>query len=248
MGMPLLAKKKASTAVPGPTRFYAISYTFWDNGPAWDYHIIDVRADGADTIVRDILVISEHAPCGMTCRVRAKTKRMKNTSPASLAGDNNPCAIERRELDRENRRSKRALKHTPIFSSADFGVEATCAGNDVVLPLPLLPFPAGPQGSPQIAHAYDLLGEIEAKVFGTNKVFTSSGETKIFEDIEGEPAPAKDEIEGEALVQELRSGAFDQGLWGDCKKDDCKDAGFDHVLKIYIPPEERRRPTVSLAR
>ncbi len=245
-GFPLLAKKKAMTPAPGPGHFYAISYTFWDNGPAWDYHIIDVKSDGPDSVVRDILIISEHAPCGPTCRVRARIKRLKDTTPAKVAGDNNPCAVDQRELAREIRRSKRRRKHMGVYSFANFGIAADCGGEEVALHLGLLPFPSGPEGSPRIVRSYNLLRDVETQVFGTADVFTTSANTKIFEDIEGVPPPDSDEMVGEALVPELQSGAFDRALWDECKKQPCPDQGLNHALKDYIPPDKRPQPSVSL--
>lgn len=235
-----------NTDATDPSRFYVVTQTSWDNGPSWDYHILEAKQVGTDTLVRDIIIMSEQSPCGPSCTVRARTKQLHNTTPGQLVGDdNNPCAIHRRELRREHRRTKRALKHTLLFSFTEFGIVATCDGEETVLHLPLLPFPAEPHGSPRIQRAYTLLHDVETRAFGTSEVFKPVGETKIFEDLDAEPEARKDESEGAALVPELRAGVFDKALAEDCKKPGCEDAGLKHVLETYTPPQERVAPSVA---
>ena len=246
-GLALAARAQTArngSDISGPTKFYAVSSTFWDNGPAWDYHILEAKQDGTDTLVRDIMIKSAQLPCGPSCTVKAKIRRLQNTSPAELVGDNNPCAVDQAELRRDLRRAKRALKHTLLFSSAEFGIVATCGSKETVLHLPLLPFPLAARGSPRILRSYDLLSDLETRVFGTSPVFQSAGETKVFEDV---PAGKTDDEEtaGEELVPELRSGVFDRALWDDCQKPLCAGEGLNHVLEIYIPPEHRTEPIVS---
>ena len=234
------------TAVSGLARFYAISYTSWDVGPAWDYHVVEAKQDGADTLVRDILIISMHSLCcGPSCTVKARIKRLHNTTPAALVGDNDPCAVDRPQLRQLLRRSKKALKHTPVFSYADFGIVADCGGEETVLQLPLLPFPAAPGGPTRIERLYKLSRDVERRVFGTDQLFKASGDTKIFEDLEAEKGSEDEEKTGAALVSELRSGAFDRALWPDCNKPACAGQGLKQVLETYVPPDQRTEPTVS---
>jgi hypothetical protein len=227
------------------TAFYAVSHSFWDNGPDWDYHIIEVKADGSAAVVRDVLVISTHPPCGPSCTVKAKIKRVPNTTPAALVGDNNPCAIDVRELVKELHRTKRALKRTPLFTTADFGIVATCGGENVLLRFPMLAFPFSPHGSPRVTRAYGLISDIEQQVFDTSQVFTTAAQTKVFEGLEGSKPSADDEVLGASILPELRSGVFDQALWDDCRKPSCAGQGMKRVLETYVPPEERRQPRVS---
>jgi TonB family protein len=232
-------------AVPEVRRFYAVGHTFWDNGPMWDYHIVEAKQDGSDTLVRDVLIISVQSPCGPSCTVKARIKHLHNTTPATLVGENNPCAVDQRELLRELRRNRRALKHTQLFTFADFVIVADCGGKETVLQLPLLPFPAGPHGPPRIERSYDLLRDVEKRVFGTDQVFNTSADMKIFDDLEGEKGGEDDERTGAALVPELRSGAYDRALWGDCKKAACAGQGLKGVLETYVPPDQRTEPAVS---
>jgi hypothetical protein len=102
-GIAQLTQIAASTEL---TRFYAVSQTFWDNGPMWDYHILEAKRVGNETLVRDILIVSAQSPCGLSCTVKAKIKQLHNTTPAELVGDNNPCAIDQREIRRELRRTR----------------------------------------------------------------------------------------------------------------------------------------------
>jgi TonB family protein len=131
-----------------------------------------------------------------------------------------------------------------LFSFGNFAIVATCGGEETVLRLPLLPFPTGPHGPPQIQRAYDLLRDVETRVFGTSEVFKSAADTKVFEALDAEPGLGNDETEGAALVPELRAGVFDRGLGEECKKPVCEEGGLKQVLESYIPPEERTAPSV----
>ncbi len=225
--------------------FYAVSNTFWDNGPAWDYRILEAREEGSDTLVRDILIISTQSPCGASCTVKARIKHLHNTNPADLVGENNPCAVDLRELRHEQRRAQRVLKHTPVFSYAKFTIVADCGGVESALQLPFLSFPSGPHGPPRVAQLYDLLNNVERRVFGTEHVFATSSDVKIFSDLEGEKEFDDDERAGAALVPELKSGAFDKALREGCKGPECTSFGFKKVLETYVPPDQRTEPSVS---
>ena len=235
----------ADNAPSGPTRFCAMRHSFWDDGPMWDYHILDVKPEGNGALVRDILVVSVNTPCGATCTVRAKTRHVPNASPAELAGDNNPCAVDPGELQQVLRQSKEALKHTSLSSTERFGIVATCGAEDAVLHLPLLPFPFDRQGPLRIVRSYSLLSEVETHVFGTGRVFEPLADTRIFGDLAGEAGTEDDEIAGAALVPELRSGVFDRVLWDACKKRVCPGEGLKQVLESYVPPDQRKQFAVS---
>lgn len=218
-----------------------MTHTWWDVGPAWDYHILEAKLDGDGTLVRDILAISVTTACGATCTVKAVTKRVPGVAPADLVGDNNPCAVDSKELAREIRRSNRARKGMMLFTVAVSGVVATCGGREAELRLPLLPFPFRTQAPPRMARLYDLLDEVEKRVFGSEPVFTTAADTKIFE----EPSEVSaEELAGTEVVAELRSGAFDAAIWD--RRERSRGAGLAKALQSYVPPERRTPPLVGL--
>jgi len=73
-----------------PSEFYVVSQFDSDLEGAWNYHILDVRADGPDSLVRYVLMTPVRL-CPHSLTVRAAEARLPNTSPAQLTIDQNPC-------------------------------------------------------------------------------------------------------------------------------------------------------------
>ena len=65
--------------------FYVVSAFFSDLGPAYYYRIMEVRADGNDSLVRYIRVAPVDVNCQRTI-VQAAEARVRGKSPAELAG------------------------------------------------------------------------------------------------------------------------------------------------------------------
>ncbi len=220
---------------PPLSRFYAVIQNDQTIGDR-NYHIIEAKQDGNDTVVRDILVISVSA-CYPHSIVKAKSKRLANTPVAALVGEIDLCSVDSVELKREARRSRK--EHKPRCEYSTAGVVASCGPRDVVLrspsPLPV-PFRTIPE----------LLGEVEKRAFGAGPIFDFAGDMARFPVIEGDPV-TEDEIAGSTLLPELRSGAFDRALWEPPRKKRCPGEGMNEALSGYLTPEKRRNPSITWA-
>jgi len=91
----------------GPSEFYVVSQFFSDNGALFYYRVIDVKQDGSDSVIRYVRI----APASVHCPrliIQATEARVRDKSPAQVAGRNNPCAVKpaalRAALDRYRQR------------------------------------------------------------------------------------------------------------------------------------------------
>jgi TonB family protein len=189
-----------AATVAGPSQFYAVSVFFSDNGARFYYRIIDVRQDGADTVVRYIRV----APTGFCPRlvVEAAEARMRGTSPARMSGTNNPCAIGPEALNNSAVHYKRS---EGVLEAISFGVVSQCGQSTVGLRLPMdeeIDLKRLAKAHPEMARLWDLPGAIADRAFGKDDLFRDRREEDEF---------ALQEA-GEKLVPEILSGIYDLGL------------------------------------
>ncbi|HXE53757.1 MAG TPA: hypothetical protein VN541_12105 [Tepidisphaeraceae bacterium] len=87
----LLGVFAEGAAAEGPSEFYVVSEFFSDNGALFYYRGLDVKPDGPDTIVRYIRIAPLNVICSRRVIVQARDVRLRNTSPADLVIQSNPC-------------------------------------------------------------------------------------------------------------------------------------------------------------
>ncbi len=187
--------------MPGPSGFYIVSESFSDDGAQFYYRLLDVKQDGPDSVVRYVRI----APTGFCQRlvVQSAEARMRDTSPAQLAGKDNPCAVRPEALMTSLKRYARA---EAVFEAISFGVVAQCGPSSVVaLTLPIdqqVDLEGFAKVHPEMARLWDLTGAITDRVFGKKD---------IFHDRQDEDEAALQSA-AEKLVPELISGLYDSGL------------------------------------
>ena len=184
----------------GPSEFYAVSVSFSDYGLQYFYRVVDVKADGSDSLVRYVRVAPSNVYCPKMI-VQAVEARIRNTSPIRLVR-NNPCAVTAATLHAALRMPNRVES---VFETISYGVVAQCGASAVVLDLPIsekVDLKRMKRAHPEIAGLWDLVDEITSRAFGSKDVFRDRTEE---EDLLLQQA-------GERLVPELVSGRFDQGL------------------------------------
>jgi TonB family protein len=196
----IIAMLARGAAVPGPSRFYIVSEFFSDDGARFYYRMLDVEQDGPDSVVRYVRI----APTGFCPRlvVQSAEARMRDTSPAQLAGKNNPCAVRPEALMTSLKQYPRA---EAVLEAISFGVVAQCGPSSVALTLPIdqrVDLRGLAKVHPEMARLWDLTGAITDRVFGKKD---------IFHDRRDEDEAAL-ESAGEKLVPELISGLYDSGL------------------------------------
>jgi Gram-negative bacterial TonB protein C-terminal len=177
-----------------PSEFYIVSAFFSDYGALYYYRIVDVRADGADSVVRYVRVAPVDVFCPRTI-IQATESRLRNTQPAELG---NPCAVRSSEV-------VKALRHMkPIsgFEFVSFGIVAQCGPSVTALQLPVIGEDDLKRMRPEISALWDLQSKIAGRAFGEKDIFQERAEQ---DDLALQRS-------GEALVPELISGRYDKGL------------------------------------
>ena len=114
------------------TSFYVVSAFFSDHGAALYYRLIEVSPDGPDSLVRYSRVASVNIYCPRMV-VQSAGARLRNTSPAGLLQDNDPCAVKPATLRSRLSKYHRRLSYLEAFS---FAVVAHCGSRSVLLELP----------------------------------------------------------------------------------------------------------------
>jgi TonB family protein len=184
-----------------PSRFYIISESFSDFGPAYYYRILDVQPQGNGSLIRYIRI----APGSVYCQrriIQAVDTHVPDRAPAQLVGTNNPCDVKPARLQTVIRKYTR---RAGTFETISFGIVATCSGKTVGLALPIsdtLKFEEVKSREPALAHLWDLASEVEKSVFGPKDLFHDRNET---DDLTFQRA-------GQQLVPDVISGQYDIGL------------------------------------
>jgi TonB family protein len=222
-----------------PTGFYIVSVVTSDASPFWYHYVLDVKADGRDSVVRYMRIAPMDSMCAEVTTVKVATARLSGVSPADLIPQGNMCSIDAASINRELRGRVRTAA---IDDSVRYGIVATCGSRTVVL---RLPFPEQVKlerlrkSAPQLARWWDIQGSVKEKAFGPGQVFYNI-------------APAQEEVlqqNGQTVVPELLSGAFDIGLPADCAtREPCKPS-FRDELSRYVGPlgESGRTPKLVQA-
>jgi hypothetical protein len=187
--------------LPGPSEFYIVSQFFTDNGALFYYRVIEVKADGPDSVIRCARI----APMNVSCAhliVLATEARVRNMLPGQLTATNNPCTVKPARLHSMLRKYR---WRAGVSDTTSFGIVARCGSSSVVLQLPIPEkVNLGRMGAnhPEIARLWDLAPEMLYKAFGSKDVFHDLSDE---DDLVLQRA-------GESLISELISGWYDDGL------------------------------------
>lgn len=190
------------TNADGPSEFYMVSFVDHDVAGAWEYRILDVKQDGVDSLVRSILIGPVRSECFRRLTVRAAEVRVPSVSPAQLTAHQNPCAGSSRSEDAGGRLTSGGFG---TFSRAS--VVAKCGLEEKLGALPTL-------------------GALTERTVGS-----ALGGRDVFWGISQEEdlIPQR---QGEKLIPEIVSGAFDKGLSA-AFRDQQKQQTFRDLLKDY---------------
>ncbi|HXN45051.1 MAG TPA: energy transducer TonB [Bryobacteraceae bacterium] len=195
-----IAATVAYGAQPGGlSAFYVVSDS--SAGAGLYFRVVEVHADGSDSLVRYVRVASMNVYCPRMV-VQAAETRVHGVSPAQLVKDNNPCAVKPRDL-------RTALREYPqkagILENVSVGIVAQCGSSSVSFGLPVpgnVSLERLRQVHPEVARLWDLASEVTRSAFGAAEMFLDRTED---EDLALQRT-------GEKLVPELVSGRYDAGL------------------------------------
>jgi len=207
--------------------YYVVSESFSDNGALFSYHVIEVKPDGPDTIVRYIRVAPLSKMCSRRVIVEVRETKLRDTTPADVAGQSNPCHVDATAFDK-------ALERYPqkanIFEAVSFGIVARCGSRTTALGLPIsqnVQLSRFVNAYPDMGKLWDLSSTIMLRAFGQKGVFNNIPEAD-FLDLQRS---------GADLVPGLMSGRYDQGLAEATKVGSgWKSPSFRELLKDYGGP------------
>lgn len=94
----LIAVVAGRGAETGPlSKLYVVSAFFSDNGAAFYYRVLDVKADGQNSVVRSsrVATVNLYCPRMIVQSVEAKLPH----SPSELVRSSNPCTVKPNDLD-----------------------------------------------------------------------------------------------------------------------------------------------------
>jgi TonB family protein len=198
--------------------FYVVAIVSDFGGPT-NYRIVDVRADGRDSLVRYIRVGNVDVGCPRLI-VQAAEARVRGRSPADLAGSADPCAVTQRSV-----RAASALgkldRHVGFFSN----VVAQCGSKERALNLPhvvAVDLQRMEASNPGIGALWSLIDNVIRPTFGERDLFADR--------------PEEDDLAlqrfGVALIPDLVAGKYERGrknLLGSY-------ATFRELLRYYPGP------------
>lgn len=191
----------AGSKPTGPSEFYVVTVSFSDDGALFYYRVLDVKPDGAGSIVRYTRIAPRTESCPRKI-VQSVEARVPSTTPSQLVGRNNPCAVAPGDL-------KSAVKHyarrAGVFEAVSFGVVAHCGAGSISLALPTsetMKWKSFEGSHPEMARLWDLSPEVSDRVFGSKEIFhdrTEEDDLTLQQD-------------GEKIIPELIDGRYDAGL------------------------------------
>ncbi|MFZ3217269.1 MAG: hypothetical protein WA192_14525 [Candidatus Acidiferrales bacterium] len=209
--------------------FYVVTQAVFHGDPKWVDHILDVRPQGADVLVREIRI----APLGAACPRRVTVRAIERVLPAitvkKVAGKFDLCDYAEDDVE--------AIVHTATRrgdagsgdedASASQTVVARCNGRLRMFELPdqeSLRFEAIGLADPRLATFWELAAVMEGRAFGYD--FSLAKVT-----------PAQDrELQalGAKVVAEIKSGRYDQGFADEsCPYAECADHNAASALQGY---------------
>jgi TonB family protein len=213
--------------LPGPSEFHVVSAFFSDNGALFYYRVIDVTQEGSGSVVRYARIAPTNVFCPRTI-VQAAESRVRDRSPAQLAGSNNPCAIKPAALSAT---VKKFRQHADVLETISFGIVAQCGSSSISLELPDLEgvdLKKMKASNPAMVHLWDLGSEITTSGFGHNDIFQDRSEE----------ADLALQRAGQKLLPELISGRYDKALAAavDGNVGKWKEPTFRSLLATYHGP------------
>ncbi len=218
----------AAAEIEGPKELYIVSEFFSDAGPSFYYRVIEVRPEGPDTVVRYIRIAPLNLVCSRHVIVQSRETKLRNTSPAHVVGQSNPCGVTSPAFQAALKRYAQRDGH---FEAISFGIVAKCGSGTTALSLPIsenVQMSKLKRAHPEMGRLFDLTSVIVRRAFGEKDVFNDIAETDAQEL----------QRSGAALMPGLLSGTYDQGLAEATKSgvSGWKSPSFRELLKDYSGP------------
>jgi hypothetical protein len=220
----------ASPFPPALESFYIVTQATFRDGPAWVDHVLELRPQGADVLIREVRIAPLSDDCPHHVTVRAIEKTAPSTTVQRLAGKFDLCAHPEEDIDGMINAAKKEEEINSIDDSATQTIIALCGGEKRMYELPYpetLRFEALGLADSKVAKYWEIAADVEADAFGSD--FSLAKLT-----------PAQDHAAqdlGAKIVPELKAGRYKQGFAdADCPYAECRDHSVNSALQGYSGP------------
>jgi hypothetical protein len=238
--MPLLATTTGAAIlsiasekhVPKPPleNFYVVTQASFHSGVKWVDHILEVRPQGDDVLVREIRIAPLDENCPRHVTVRAVERILPNTTVKKLTFKFPICAFEEDVVEGMISVVKREGRLSVTDDAASQTIVARCGTQQKMFELPdqeSLRFEALQHADKHVSDFWDLAATMEAHAFG--------GDFSLAKLTPEEDKQAQDL--GAKLVPEIKSGHYDQGFSDQsCPYAECSAHNAASSLQGYTGP------------
>jgi hypothetical protein len=226
----LAIPRSTANVIPDLESFYIVTQATFRDGPAWVDHILELRPQGADLLIREVRIAPLAPDCPHHVTVRAIERVMPSTTMKQVAGKFELCAHAEDDVDGMIHAAKREDEPSAIDDSATQTIVAVCGGERRMFELPYpetLRFEALELANAHVAKFWEIAADVEADAFGSD--FSLARLTPA-QDAQAQDLGAK-------VVVEIKAGRFKQGFAdADCPYAECRDHSASSALQGYSGP------------
>jgi hypothetical protein len=218
--------------VPKPPleNFYVVTQASFHSGVKWVDHILEVRPQGEDVLIREIRIAPLDKDCPHHVTVRAVERVMPNTTVKKLTFKFPICTFEEDVVEGMINVTKREGSLSVTDDTASQTIVARCGTQQKMFELPdqeSLRFEALQHADRHVTDFWDLAATMEAHAFGSD---FSLAKLTPEEDKQAQDLGAK-------LVAEMKSGRYDQGFSDQsCPYAECNAHNAASALQGYTGP------------
>jgi hypothetical protein len=220
----------ASPSNPVLESFYIVTQATFRDGPAWVDHVLELRPQGSDVVIREIRIAPLANDCPHHVTVRAIEKTAPSTTVQRVAGKFDLCAHPEDDIDGMINASKKEEEINSIDDSATQTIIAVCGGEKRMYELPYpetLRFEALELADSKVAKYWEIAADVEADAFGSD---FSLAKLTPQQDHDAQDLGAK-------IVTELKAGRYKQGFAdNNCPYAECRDHSVNSALQGYTGP------------
>ena len=210
--------------------FYVVTQATFHSGVKWVDHILELRPQGDDVLVREIRIAPLDKDCPHHVTVRAVERVMPNTTVKKVTMKFPICAFEEDVVEGMINVAKREGSLSVTDDTASQTIVAHCGTQQKMFELPdqeSLRFEALQHADKHLTDFWDLAATMEALAFGSD---FSLAKLTPEEDKKAQDLGAK-------LIPEIKSGRYDQGFSDQsCPYAECSAHNATSALQGYSGP------------
>jgi hypothetical protein len=215
---------------PSLEDFYVVTQATFHSGVKWVDHILELRPQGDDVLVREIRIAPLDKDCPHHVTVRAVERILPNTTVKKLTLKFSICTFEEDVVEGMISVAKREGSLSVTDDTASQTIVARCGTQQKMFELPdqeSLRFEALQHADKHVTDFWDLAATMEAHAFGSE---FSLAKLTPEEDKKAQDLGAK-------LIPEIKSGRYDQGFADQsCPYAECSAHNAASALQGYIGP------------